>query len=117
MIIGVITSYSIHYTKLYELTPHLKLEGINGTKSDELAIAFLADASDNYDLYDTEKQFASDSYNFLQLYTINDMKNLTIDTYKTYAGGKSIDLGYQASQYGEYHIKLKSMVNFSDQLA
>jgi len=98
------------------LTPHLKLEGINGTKSDELAIAFLADASDNYDLYDTEKQFASDSYNFLQLYTINDMKNLTIDTYKTYAGGKSIDLGYQASQYGEYHIKLKSMVNFSDQL-
>ncbi len=105
-----------NFTYLKSTTPYydalIKLSGVSNNIKDELAIVFKENATDDYDDYDSEKRFGPENHAYFELYSINDSKDLTIDSYNTESANSiNIDLGYTCYHEDDYTIELSSLVD------
>ncbi len=91
-----------------EVIPHIRLAGIhNGTK-DEKVIAFSPEAAESYEAYDSKKKFGNNS-DLIELYSIVDGYNLTINTYPDLVSNMIIPLCYKTSKAGTFQIALEDI--------
>ncbi|WP_430823995.1 hypothetical protein [Carboxylicivirga sp. N1Y90] len=90
----------------------IRFKGDNSGNLDELLVAFHSSAFDSYDIYDSEKRFASYNDELLELFTVNEGKSLTIDTYNTIGDGIAINLGYKCKNAGTYDIIISDLKGF-----
>ncbi len=91
----------------------LKLTASGNGVNDEIAILFNQIANDNSDNYDAIKRFAAAGHSFVELYTINNNRNLAIDALNTESSyNTSIALGYRCYSKGDYSIKLNSLIDY-----
>ncbi|WP_289054927.1 Ig-like domain-containing protein [Carboxylicivirga marina] len=92
----------------------IKLVGKNNEWTDETVIAFKPEAEEAIEKYDSEKIFASNNNNLLELYTHHNSKMMTIDSYPDYDGGRAVCLGYKCAVAGDYSILLKDLRRFDE---
>ncbi len=93
--------------------PYVKFSGENGSNVDETVIAFVGDALSGLDKYDTEKRFGS-NVNAIELFTIIEGSDFTINTFPSINESFSIGLGYRVQAEGNYTIRLAENI-FSDE--
>lgn len=100
---------------LYRITPPtdiVRMTISNGTYSDESVIAFMNDATDVFDDYDSEKKF-SDDVNYPQICTYNN-KISTIDTRKYPTTEVSIPIYFKTSKSGNFTLSFNISMNNYD---
>ncbi|SFE78406.1 Ig-like domain-containing protein [Thermophagus xiamenensis] len=87
--------------------PILKLESIIDGKTDETAVVFAENASNDYgDTYDTDKMFTY-SPQYCQIYTLLSAKSLAINGLIPSTTDIIIPLGYKIDKTGNVEIKIK----------
>lgn len=103
--VGNSTSY-LKSASTREVAPHFKLAGVSSSFRDELAIAFVDEASLGLDKFDMEKKFA-ERKNIFELYSISGESKSVINALPS-ADKIEIPLGYNALQKGDYSIEMLS---------
>jgi len=96
--------------------PLIRFVGNNGQWNDETVIAFVNEASESIEKFDSEKIFALTNDNLVELYTNHSDTKLTIDTYPDYINGRAVKLGYRCNTAGTYNINLKDITDFEEQI-
>lgn len=103
--VGNSTSY-LKSASAREVAPHFKLAGVSSSFRDELAIAFVDEATLGLDKFDMEKKFA-ERKNIFELYSISGEAMSVINALPS-ADKIEIPLGYNALQTGDYSIEMLS---------
>ncbi|NOZ46007.1 MAG: T9SS type A sorting domain-containing protein, partial [Chlorobi bacterium] len=84
--------------------PRIRLTVNRNDFIDESVVVFIEDASDEFDMYDTEKMFASDN-SYPQIYfAIPDDINLAIDALPELTNDLVIPLGFKTETEGQFTI-------------
>jgi hypothetical protein len=86
--------------------PYVKFAGLAGAVKDEIAVAFVEDASFAYDKYDLEKRFANQQSVF-ELYTNAGSTQAAINAIPL-NGTYTLPLGYNALKSGSFGIEMVS---------
>jgi len=86
--------------------PYVKLAGVSGAVKDEIAVAFVEDASFAYDKYDLEKRFANQQSVF-ELYTNAGSAQAAINAIPL-NGTYTLPLGYNALKSGNFGVEMVS---------
>jgi hypothetical protein len=84
--------------------PYVKFAGLAGAVKDEIAVAFVEDASFAYDKYDLEKRFANQQSVF-ELYTNAGSTQAAINAIPL-NGTYTLPLGYNALKSGNFGIEM-----------
>ncbi len=80
--------------------------------TDEIAVAFIEEASNHYDNYDSEKMFFS-SENYPQLYMLLEERKIVINGMKPLEGAEyEVPLGLRLPSEGEYTLKATNLTQF-----
>ncbi|MBN2166073.1 MAG: Ig-like domain-containing protein [Marinilabiliaceae bacterium] len=110
---GARTHNSMTYLKApkIETKQVLRIAGVNNKYEDEALIAFIPEASDTFDIFDSEKLFSSGD-DLLEVFFVDNTKELTIDCYSSFTGYKTIPVGIKAAKKDTFGIKLVSINNF-----
>jgi len=111
---------AVSYLKTAQATaanPVLRLEGVNGSLTDELAVTFIDGAADAFDVYDSQKQTSSNP-DLLQVFSLAGTTRCAINSFypNDFANSFTIPLGYTASVSGTYNLYLKSIDGFADNI-
>jgi hypothetical protein len=113
-------SYLTHNTNSYMKSgssssgvANIRLTGIHNGVRDEKVVAFFADASENFERFDSEKRFGSNT-DAIELYSIIDTKKVTINTLPELQETQTIPLGIKTQKSGTYQIQLTEIVNFDN---
>ncbi len=91
--------------------PTLKIAGVNGTYRDEIAILFNENATIDFDEYDSEKKFSSNT-NYIQFFTTSEDKDVCINGYPLYTNDFTVPLSFKADQTGTFSIEKIDYSNF-----
>lgn len=86
--------------------PYVKFAGLAGAVKDEIAVAFVEDASFAYDKYDLEKRFANQQSVF-ELYTNAGSAQAAINAIPL-NGTYTLPLGYNALKSGNFGVEMVS---------
>lgn len=86
--------------------PYVKFAGLAGAVKDEIAVAFVEDASFAYDKYDLEKRFANQQSVF-ELYTNAGSTQAAINAIPL-NGTYTLPLGYNALKSGNFGVEMVS---------
>lgn len=86
--------------------PYVKFAGLAGAVKDEIAVAFVDDASFAYDKYDLEKRFANQQSVF-ELYTNAGSAQAAINAIPL-NGTYTLPLGYNALKSGNFGVEMVS---------
>ena len=84
--------------------PHIKLAGVKDSNKDEIAVAFISEATDGVDRFDSEKYF-SDNANLMELYTYSANMKSAINSLP-YTENMEIPLCFSVKQTGNFSIEL-----------
>ncbi len=95
----------------------LKLKAENSAYSDEIALLFKSDATDNFDTeYDAVKLNIGNSDSPIFYSTLSDDTPLAINTFADFSGSKTIPVVFAAPENGSYSITA-SELNFTDNVS
>lgn len=84
-------------------------------QNDEMAISFINGATDNYDIYDSEKMFSSDIA-YPQLYTVLETtKKMAIDVKSELINDVVIPLGFKTNVAGKFIVTISGIESFSSE--
>lgn len=92
-----------HLKSASKINPHIKLSAGDGNYSDQLAIAFVPDAAQGIDKFDTEKFLGSAA---LEIFSVEGSSKLSINSLPETNRETSVGLGYKANKAGTYTIHL-----------
>jgi hypothetical protein len=92
--------------------PTFKIAGVNGSLRDEMAVAFNASATNDIDIYDSEKKFADENTNYFECYTKTGTTELCINSLPNYINSVSIPLCFRSPGSGTYTIENTDYSNF-----
>jgi len=88
----------------------LHLNVSNGTFNDEIALSFAPSATEGYDIYDTEKMFATNAA-VPQLFTYSDGHKLAINSLPVLTGNRVIPLGFVNNITEQMTIRIRGISN------
>ncbi len=89
----------------------LRLQVSNGTRADEALLVFDANASDNYDSYDSPKML-NNATDIADIYTVADAKKLVINGMNDVEYDTEIPIGFGTLTAGDFSISRSEMTNF-----
>ena len=92
----------------------VRLQVSNGTNSDEAILLFNANASDNFDAYDSPKM-SNGNAAIPEIYSKAGNEILAINGLKTFEGERHIALGFNTAQNNTFNIKATEIVGFAAQ--
>jgi hypothetical protein len=91
----------------------------NDSLTDEAVVAFFADASNDYDSFDSEKMFSDDNY-YPQIYTVTvDNTIVAINGQPEIAEGKDciVPLGFKTNREGTFTLQAINMAEFNPNIS
>ncbi len=91
----------------------LRLTVSNGINTDETVIYTNANASNVYDIYDSNKM-SNDNVAIPELYSVLGSENLVINGYNQLPENVEIPLGFKTGQSNSFTITAKQISNFND---
>jgi hypothetical protein len=89
----------------------IRLQLSNGTAADEALIVFDANASNDYDSYDSPKMM-NNAADIADIYTVMDTKKLVINGLNAVTNNMILPLGYNAGVEGSLTLKVNELSNF-----
>jgi hypothetical protein len=89
----------------------IRLQLSNGTAADEALIVFDANASNDYDSYDSPKMM-NNAADIADIYTVMDTKKLVINGLNAVTNNMILPLGYNAGVEGSLTLKVSELSNF-----
>ena len=89
----------------------VRLQVSNGTRADEALLVFDANASDNYDAYDSPKMM-NNATDIADIYTVADTKNLVINGMSNVKFDTEIPVGFATATAGDFSISTSEFSNF-----
>ncbi len=89
----------------------VRLQVSNGTRADEALLVFDANASDNYDSYDSPKMM-NNATDIADIYTVADAKKLVINGMNTVKYDTEIPIGFSTGSAGDFSISANEFSNF-----
>lgn len=91
----------------------IRLTVSNGTLADETVIAAHPEATDNFDLYDSEKM-SNDDLHRPELYSVAGSRKLVINTSSSFSHPKQFALGFATGKAGKFSIALSEYSNMNN---
>jgi len=93
-------------------TECIRLKVSNDQHSDETIIAFNSDAQNDFDTYDSEKMFTTNT-NIPQIYTLADSEKLVINGLNASKMDQTIELGFKTAKAGLFTISTNDVSGIS----